>query len=139
MKITTISASLLALLVTACAKDSTAVTEMSVVMNEFGYQPAAITVPAGRQVMLTFENEGQIEHDFVVDGIDVSAVSCEGEVGGHHMGGDHSEFDLHISTTAGGKSTLIFTPNQAGKYRIFCSVEGHEEAGMVGELIVVSN
>jgi len=115
------------------------VTEISVVMNEFSYQPSTLTVPAGQQVVVTLRNEGQIEHDFVVDGIDVSAVSSEGDIGGHHMGGDHSEFDLHLSVTAGGTGTLRFTPNQPGTYRIFCSVEGHEEAGMVGELTVVSN
>ncbi|MFM8876138.1 MAG: plastocyanin/azurin family copper-binding protein, partial [Anaerolineae bacterium] len=33
-------------------------------------------------------------------------------------------------------STLTFTPSEPGTYKIICSVPGHLDAGMTGELIV---
>lgn len=125
------------ILLSACGAPKT-VNEMSMTMSEFHYAPSAITVMVGQPVSLTLINAGAIEHDFVVERIDVSSVSSGGDAGEHHMKGEHGEYDLHTSVEAGGESVLVFTANQPGTYKIFCSVEGHEEAGMVAELIVVS-
>ena len=130
---------MLALLLSACAGSSKPSTEITMTMTEFSYSPSSITVSAGQPVELTLKNDGQIEHDFVVEKIDVSSVSVEGGgVGEHHMSGDHSNYDLHVSTSTGGTSVLKFTAYDSGTYKVFCSVEGHEAAGMVGELVVVS-
>lgn len=124
----------------ACAVGSQPAAKFDIVMKEFEFTPSSFTVNTGQPVVITFQNEGAVEHDFVVEKIDVSSVSTEGVgMGEHHMAGEHSEFDLHISTSAGGTSVLKFTANTPGSYRVLCSVPGHEEAGMVGELIVVEN
>jgi len=112
-------------------------TAITVTMTDFAYSPSTVTVPAGQPVVLTIKNDGQIEHDFVVEKINVTSVSVEGSgVGGHHMSGDHIDYDLHVSTSAGGTSILKFSADEPGTYRIFCSIAGHIEAGMLGELIV---
>jgi uncharacterized cupredoxin-like copper-binding protein len=54
----------------------------------------------------------------------------------HSMSGDHPEYDLHAATSAGETSVIKFTPTEPGTYQIICSVPGHKEAGMTGELIV---
>jgi uncharacterized cupredoxin-like copper-binding protein len=46
-------------------------------------------------------------------------------------------FDVHMSTMPGGSTTIKFTPQEAGEYEVFCTVEGHKEAGMIGKLVVV--
>lgn len=112
--------------------------EVFVKMGDFYFEPAVLTVPVGQPVTVTLANEGAAEHDFVVEKIDVSSISSGGDVGGHHTTGAHTDYDLHVSVEAGGTSVLTFTANQPGTYQIFCSVPGHKEAGMVAELIVVS-
>jgi uncharacterized cupredoxin-like copper-binding protein len=122
------------LVLTACqAKPSTDVT---VVMTDFAYAPNSIVVPVGQPVRLTMENEGAIEHDFVVEQIDVQDVSAANESQGAHSHSEMAEYDLHVSTPAGGTNVLEFTALVPGTYRIFCSIEGHIEAGMLAELIV---
>jgi uncharacterized cupredoxin-like copper-binding protein len=128
---------LLLVLLSSCGAP-TPVNEVAVTMGDFYYDPATLTILVGQTISITLVNTGALEHDFVVEKIDVSSVSSSGDVGGHHMGGSHSDYDLHVSVEAGGTSVLKFTANQPGTYKIFCSVEGHEEAGMVAELIVVS-
>ncbi len=114
-------------------------TEITVDMNEFLYQPAEITIPANQPVTLVLINSGAQEHDFVVEEIAVTDVKVEGDSGGaHHMHGVEVDYDLHVSTSAGGTSKLTFTATEPGAYKIFCSIQGHEIAGMIGELIVVS-
>ncbi len=113
-------------------------TEITVIFTDFMYAPNTITVPVGQPVTLTFKNEGAIEHDFVVEEIPVTEVQVQDDsTGGHHHNmEDMPEYDLHVSTPAGGSNVLQFTAVEPGTYRIFCSVEGHVEAGMIGELIV---
>lgn len=127
------------LFLSACASNNAdPVTKITVDMNEFLYEPASITIPAGQPVELILTNSGAQEHDFVVETISVTNVQKEGDSGGvNHAHGADVDYDLHISTSAGGTSTLSFTVTEPGTYKIFCSIQGHEIAGMVGELIVV--
>lgn len=111
-------------------------TEVTVTFTDFMYAPNTITVPVNQPITLTLKNEGAVEHDFVVQDINVSDVQVQNDsMGGHHMDA-MVEYDLHASTPAGGSNVVKFTALEPGTYRIFCSVEGHVEAGMVGELIV---
>ena len=107
--------------------------------TDFAYNPVSVTVPAGQLVTLTFDNKGEVEHDFVVDKINVTDIeTSDNGPDAHHQMGDMPEYDLHFSAKAGETAVLQFTPLEPGKYEIFCSVEGHKEAGMIGELIVAA-
>ncbi|HND47301.1 MAG TPA: cupredoxin domain-containing protein [Anaerolineales bacterium] len=129
-----LSVILLSMLLAACGVSSPA-TEITVTMTEFGFEPNTINVTAGEPVKLTLVNNGAVEHDFAVEVIPVENVSTEG-MDMDHMSGDHAEFDLHTATGPGETSVLKFTPTAPGTYKIICSVPGHLEAGMTGELIV---
>jgi uncharacterized cupredoxin-like copper-binding protein len=124
-----------AILLFACAPQ--AATEITVELTDFTYTPSSITIPAGQPVVLTINNTGLVEHDFVVEKINISDVVVQDDsVGGHHAHGDAPAYDLHVSTGAGQTNVLQFTALEPGTYKIFCSVAGHIEAGMLGELIV---
>ncbi len=130
-----VSLILLAVLLSACAGGSAPAAQITVNMTEFAFTPNVINVSAGQPVELTLINDGAVEHDFVVEIIPVDDVSTEG-MEMDHMSGDHAEYDLHSATAAGSTSTLRFTVTEPGTYKIICSVPGHADAGMVGELIV---
>ena len=129
----------LALLLSACAGASKSATDIEVKLTDFSYVPSSITVPVGQPVVLTINNTGRVEHDFVVEKIDVTNVVAQDSGSEHHMQDmDASTYDLHVSTGPGQTNSLQFTALEPGTYQIFCSVDGHIEAGMVGELIVAS-
>jgi len=126
---------LLSLWVAGCATPQQPITNIALEARDFAYGPDTIAVPAGREITLVFKNSGQVEHDFVVERINVTnVVARQGEPTHRHM--DPVEYDLHISALPGSSGTLVFTPMEPGIYEIFCSVEGHKEAGMVGQLVV---
>lgn len=127
------------LFLSACASSKAVpATEITVDMNEFSYTPASITIPANQPVVLTIKNSGTQEHDFVIKEIAVTMVGMDNNVmGQHEMTGDPSEYALHTTTAVGATSTLSFTATEPGTYKIFCSIQGHEIAGMIGELVVV--
>jgi uncharacterized cupredoxin-like copper-binding protein len=125
------------LALTACSSAGGPAGSMTVVESEFAYTPSEIIVPVGRPFTLELFNRGALEHDLVVDGIEVAEVASSGLEGSDHHHGAATRYDLHVAALPGKTGRLSFTPLVAGTYEIFCSVPGHREAGMVGTLQVV--
>ena len=84
-------------------------------MQTMKFDPAAITIKAGQPALVNATNADALIHDFSVRG---------------------TEQPIKIEAAAGGKATGTFTINKAGTYAFFCSVAGHEAAGMKGTLTV---
>ena len=132
------------LLLAACGQSQPAASApqaLSVAAKEFTFTPAALTVTAGQPVTINFQNSGSVDHDFSVREIEISgeATSSGDASSGHMMGGTADQPKLHVAASAGGKSTLTFTPSKPGTYEYYCTVAGHKEAGMVGTLTVASS
>lgn len=128
-----------AVLLTACGGAAKPTTELILDATDFAYSPLSITVPAGEPVLLTLQNSGNLEHDFVIEKIAVKTdVIQDSSSNAHHAPGSEANYDLHFSAQVGEASTIQFTVSEPGTYQFFCSVAGHKEAGMIGELIVVA-
>jgi len=128
------------ILLSACSSGpAQPASEITLEMTDFAYSLPSMTVPAGQPVTLTLKNIGQVEHDFVVEKADVTTkVIQDSGSNAHHAHGTEQNYDLHISAGPGEKSVLQVSVSEPGTYKYFCSVEGHEEAGMVGELTVLA-
>ncbi|MDP9368892.1 MAG: cupredoxin domain-containing protein [Chloroflexota bacterium] len=87
-------------------------TELSVESYDIYFEPAEITIPADTDVTVSLPNLGAAPHNFSVDELDI---------------------DVDIAPGAT-EETVINAP--AGEYKYYCDVPGHEQAGMVGTLIV---
>jgi uncharacterized cupredoxin-like copper-binding protein len=129
-----------ATLLYGCAGTSQSTTKITVEVTDFKYTPSSITVYVGQPVALTINNTGVVEHDFVIEKIDVTNVVTQHSGSDeHHMQGvEQISYDLHVSTGAGETNVLQFTALEPGTYKIFCSIAGHIESGMIGELVVAS-
>ena len=83
-------------------------------MDTFRYDPATLTAQVGQVINVTLDNEGVLEHNFVIQ-----------------------EMNVSLGPVAGGQAASgSFTPVTAGAYEYYCDVPGHREAGMVGTLTV---
>lgn len=95
-----------------------AVATLRVRGNEFGFEPRTLELRAGAPTQIELENGGAIEHSLVVKA----------------PGGEGDWIHLHAlpkETDAG-----VYEIGQPGRYPVLCTIEGHVEAGMVGELVV---
>jgi plastocyanin len=54
----------------------------------------------------------------------------------HNVNVEQGEHELGKSATVSHATTTFFVTLKAGKYNFYCSVPGHEDAGMHGTLIV---
>ncbi|HEX6330735.1 MAG TPA: multicopper oxidase domain-containing protein [Actinomycetota bacterium] len=96
--------------------DQAAAAALSVTLTEFAITPDVIEAPAGEELTFTVSNEGSAPHDLSVD----------------TGGGVETTGDIQ----AGETRTLLVPSLEPGSYRIFCSISGHADLGMDGELNV---
>jgi len=68
---------------------------------------------AGEVLELVLVNDGQVDHDWVVEGLD----------------------GVHAHAGPGQTARVRFTA-EAGTYRVLCTESGHDSAGMVGLLVI---
>lgn len=86
---------------------------LSITAKEFAFDPSEITASADSAFTVELSNAGTIEHDFVIVGSETNKV--------------------HVVAGASGSGSFTLP---AGSYKFFCSIPGHEAAGMVGTLKV---
>ena len=87
-------------------------TSVSITYLDFAFEPIEITVAAGVDVTLSFENAGAAQHAYKVD-----------------------DPALESKLINGGETDTLVINLPAGTYESYCPVPGHRELGMVGKLI----
>jgi uncharacterized cupredoxin-like copper-binding protein len=102
--------SLLVLLLASCGGGSN---HLTIAMKDMRFHSAEAHVQTGQPMTLRLVNEDGYAHAFDIDA-----------------------FGIHRSLAARETVEVIFTPEQAGQYRFYCGSPGHEQAGMVGVLVV---
>lgn len=87
--------------------------------TEWQLTPSNLTVAAGENVTIRYENVGDAAHNW--------ALNLDG----------HGEPE-HVTETIqpGETTTVTFTVDEPGDYAYFCDVSGHRDAGMEGTLTV---
>ena len=79
---------------------------------DLGFRPASIELAAGT-TRIVLHNTGAVPHNLTVDALQIRVVAARG---------------LSSETSV--------TDPPPGTYEFYCSISGHEEAGMVGTLVV---
>lgn len=107
----------IALLASACSGGGGggSATTTSAAKGGFAYNPATLTIDAGKAATLTLKNPDAVIHDLVVKGLP-------------------KEFKLEAAP--GKDASGSITVDKAGTYEFVCSQPGHEAAGMKGQLVV---
>ncbi|MBI2983166.1 MAG: cupredoxin domain-containing protein [Chloroflexi bacterium] len=108
---------LLGILVAACGGGAAATTAaggtIKLTLTEFKYSSPTIELKADEKATLELKNAGTVEHDFKI------AVA-----------------GVEVLIQPGKSATRTIGPLKPGTYEFFCSVPGHKDAGMKGQLVV---
>jgi uncharacterized cupredoxin-like copper-binding protein len=93
--------------------DAVTGTKVYVTAKEFSFDPATLTLKAGEGTSIALKNAGSVEHD-----LSVSDAKFKLVVPGSNMG------------------EKVLKIDKPGTYEFYCSVAGHKDAGMKGQLTV---
>jgi uncharacterized cupredoxin-like copper-binding protein len=100
--------------------------------NELKFEPNHLELVAGKRYQLWLNNPSQLKHYFTAkdfaDGIWTQKV----EAGKVEIKGAIHELELK----PGAEAEWVFVSLKPGKYGLRCSIPGHTEAGMTGEILV---
>lgn len=129
-----------------------------ITMSEYKFEPAVITVEAGKSVDLVLENKGIIAHVFMVYPEPKKSLKGAGEWWDYVLANTylkdmgeilvHSRYEFVVAGTRisevgvepGKKVTLTFTPGRKGTFEVGCHLTAgaasHYAAGMKAKLIV---
>lgn len=88
--------------------------QITVTAKEFAFEPPKLTISKGEKISLTLKNMGSTAHTLAIEGTSaITPVVQPGE-----------------------EATITFSMDTAGKYTFLCTVPGHKDAGMQGDLII---
>lgn len=102
------------------AVDAAAKSTIVVNGGEFMFEPKIVQMRAGEPTRIELVNNGKVEHAIVV-----------AEPNGK---GDW----IHLHAQPGATDAGTFQVDAPGRYKLLCTIPGHTEAGMVGELVVTA-
>ena len=106
-------------------------------MSQLSFTPSVIEVKAGEVVEIAIQNSEATLHDFTIDKVDADVhISYLGGTGQHGHEAQTKEADVHFALTEAGSGIVHLKIHEPGEYVFYCSVPGHQEAGMEGTLIV---
>lgn len=102
------------------AVDAAPKSTVTVTSGEFSFAPKVVELRAGEPTRIELVNQGKVEHALVV-----AEPSGKGDW-------------IHLHAAPGATDGETFEIDVPGRYKLLCTVAGHTEAGMVGELVVVA-
>lgn len=82
---------------------------------EFRFTPPVVNLQSGDRIGVTFDNQGDLEHEFSIESLD---------------------FHLHLAP--GTTERAAFIAPKPGFYEFGCYIPGHYESGMFGTLEVIA-
>jgi uncharacterized cupredoxin-like copper-binding protein len=100
--------------------------------GELKFIPNHFDFVVGQKYKLTLENPSPIKHYFTAKDFADVIWTQKVEAGKVEVKGAIHELELKPGAIA----EWVFVPMKAGKYTLHCSVPGHREAGMIGDIIV---
>jgi len=97
------------------------------------YEPAWITVPAGRPVTFVIRNDDPIDHEWIVG----DAALHERHRTGTEPYHDSRPTEISVDALTTKRTTITFGAPATLQY--ICHLPGHEAYGMVGTLVVAGS
>lgn len=96
------------------------------------FEPASFDFNAGQTIRFNVENDGELEHEFVIDTVE---RNVEHKAMMAEMDMEHDDPNS-VRLDAGADGEVIWTFANAGTFEFACLIPGHYESGMHGPITV---
>ena len=102
--------------------------------GELKFFPNHLEFVAGQKYKLRLDNPSPSKHYFTAKDFADASWTQKVEAGKVEVKGAIHELELK----PGAAAEWIFVPMKPGTYQLYCSIPGHAEAGMKGEIMIVN-
>lgn len=101
--------------------------EITILAKEFLYSPNQVRLRQGERVTLILQNQGEMEHDLEIVGLDAEMTAPTESHTSYHQVNRNT---VHIHADPGKQQSISFIPQRPGLYKMLCNIPGH--SGMQG-------
>lgn len=105
---------LLAVLAATLAACGSPILKVNLIAEDIKWNITTINAKVNQPIEITVSNQGALDHDFVVEELGIDVLLSPGDT----------------------EVIPAFTIDHPTTIKYICSIPGHEEAGMVGEIVV---
>lgn len=102
------------------------------VANELKFEPNHLEFTSGKRYNLKLNNPSSQKHYFTAKDFADAIWTQKVEAGNVEIKGNIHELELK----PGAEAEWVFVPMKPGKYALGCTIAGHTEAGMKGEIVI---
>jgi uncharacterized cupredoxin-like copper-binding protein len=108
---------------------------VTVIMEEFSYEPDEFVFEVGKPYKLEMINKGEKKHYFTAPEFFKNIATRK--VMANKMGEIKAPYFLALEMLAnGGQLDLYFVPVTKGTYPVYCTIDDHQEQGMEGTITI---
>lgn len=100
--------------------------------NELKFEPNHLEFISGKRYNLKLNNPSSQKHYFTAKDFADAIWTQKVEAGNVEIKGNIHELELK----PGAEAEWVFVPLKPGKYALRCTIAGHAEAGMKGEIVI---
>ncbi len=100
--------------------------------NELKFEPNQLEFISGKRYNLKLNNPSTQKHYFTAKDFADAIWTQKVEAGNVEIKGNIHELELK----PGAEAKWVFVPIKPGKYALQCTIAGHTEAGMKGEIVI---
>jgi uncharacterized cupredoxin-like copper-binding protein len=100
--------------------------------GELKFEPNYLEFEPGKRYQLVLKNPSPVKHYFTSKDFADGIWSQKVEAGNVEIKGMIHELELK----PGAEAEWVFVPLKSGKYSLRCTIPGHSEAGMKGEITI---
>ncbi|MFN6181732.1 MAG: plastocyanin/azurin family copper-binding protein [Dolichospermum sp.] len=100
--------------------------------NELKFEPNYLELIPGKRYNLKLNNPSSQKHYFTAKDFADVIWTQKVEAGKVEIKGNIHELELK----PGAEAEWVFVPIKSGKYALRCTIAGHTEAGMKGEIVI---
>lgn len=102
--------------------------------GELKFEPNFLEFQSGKRYKLVLTNPSPVKHYFTSKDFADAIWTQKVEAGNVEIKGMIHELELK----PGAEAEWVFVPLKTGKYNLRCTIPGHSEAGMKGEIVIKS-
>lgn len=116
------------------AADWSKIQTINISLTEYAFSPSSLVLKKGIPYKLEIMNRGTEKHYFVSEGFfkAIATRKLQSNVDGEIK----APYFSAIEVFAGRSLDLYFIPVRKGNYRLQCTIEGHAERGMTGQISI---
>ena len=100
--------------------------------GELRFFPSNLEFETGKPYKILLDNPSSMKHYFTAKDFADASWTRKVQAGKVEVKGAIHELELKPEAVA----EWVLTPMKPGKYELYCSIKGHKEAGMVGEILI---